>query len=168
MKLINDKGKLFGIVNPIDIVAVLCVIAVGVVLAWFLIGGGTASGSDRYIFYTVEVRASSTELSRLHNAQQGDQLLDNIFGVPIGEVYAVSYVTRREWMADDVNKRMVESEMPGYYTLRVTIKSRGLFNGRTHEIMNPGYEIRVGQEVHFRGPGYQAYGFVVELRGVID
>jgi len=164
--LINEKGKLFGIVNPIDVVAVLGVIAAAAVLVWFFIGGNIRADFDRYIYYTVEVRFSDEELAHMENISIGDELRDTIFGVEIGTVVDVQHEPQTEWVLDRINQRLVEVEMPGYVRLLVTIRSLGRDNGRALEIMSPGYEMRLGREVHFRGRGYQAYGFVVYMSEV--
>jgi len=161
--LVNEKGKLFGIVNPIDILAVLGVIAVGAVLVWFLFGGGVRADFDRYVFYTVEVRFADEEFGHMENINVGDQLRDTIFGVEIGEVYDIRIENHREWIFNRESERMEYVEMPGLVRVYVTIRSLGFDNGRALEIMSPGYEIRVGRQVHFRGRGYQAHGYVIDL-----
>ena len=165
MKIINEKGKLFGLVNPIDIVAVFGVIAVVVALVWFLGGGEEIIGRnfDRYVYYTVEVRLSDEELAHIDNIQEGHQLRDTIIGVEIGTVVDVAIEPHMEWLFDSVNQRMVEYEMPGMVRILVTIRANGFYNGRALEIIAPNYEIRIGREVHFRGRGYQAYGFVISV-----
>lgn len=167
MKLVNEKGKLFGLVNPIDILAVLGVIAAGLVLAWFLVGGGSRANFDRYIEFTVEVRSSHIAFEqRKESINVGDDVRDTIFGVEIGTVVEIRYRPHTEWVFNQNpnNPQMMEIYFPYYEILYVTIRSSGFDNGRALEIMSPGYEIRMGQEVHFRGMGYQARGFVVELR----
>ena len=164
--MVNDKGKLFGVINPIDILAVLGVVAIGAFLAWFLIGGRQPE-FDRYIYFTVEVLGVDADLAQFDNIQIGDEVRDTIFGVEIGTIANVERDYHTQWVFDRVNEQMVQTTIPGYEKLYITIRSLGFDNGRSLEIMSPGYEMRVGRRVDFRGRGYQGHGFVVYLSEVM-
>jgi hypothetical protein len=168
LKLINDKGRIFGIINPIDILAVIIVAAVCVFLAWFLLDNEN-KGFDRYVYYTIEVVRVDEAFDLYDTINVGDELRCNIFLVDIGTVYSVRFEPHRElvFIREEDNPRFEEREIPNLEKMFLTVKSPAFDNGRALEIMSLGYEVRMGGGMNFRGKGYQGNGFIVELRQVM-
>ena len=83
MKLVDDKGRLFGKLNIVDLLVILLVIAVGAVLAVKLLAPSDDGGSteSRKLTYTVRVlevtRDTYENVCQFVNAAEGkkDQLM---------------------------------------------------------------------------------------------
>lgn len=64
MKVVDEKGKLFGKLNLIDLLVIILIIAAAVVVGVKVLGGGSeGSASGTKLTYTVRVTAQSTELA---------------------------------------------------------------------------------------------------------
>ncbi len=58
MRLVNEKGKLFGIINPVDLLAIIVVIAVVGGIAWQLLGNKVTEVVSPNVKMTTEVVVS--------------------------------------------------------------------------------------------------------------
>ena len=74
MKLIDEKGRLFGKINLIDLLVVLLIVAVLAAVVWKLGGSRAAAavaGTEKKAVYTVEfedVSADIAEYAKTHRA----------------------------------------------------------------------------------------------------
>jgi hypothetical protein len=166
----RKKTKLFGIINPIDLLAILLVLALAAFAVMFLLNTGRRE-YDRYVEFTVEVRRIDMDIDMYGLVQVGDSLRDTIFNVDMGTVVRVSEpIPHFEWIfnfcPDD--PQFVKAEVPLYETIEVTIRSRGFMTERAIEIISPGFEVRMGRTVHFKGIGYQGHGIIVKLEYFLD
>lgn len=55
MKVIDEKGKIFGKINIIDLLVLLAIVFVGIMLGMKLVGGDKTLGGDIKLAYTVKV-----------------------------------------------------------------------------------------------------------------
>lgn len=62
MKIIDEKGKIFGKLNIIDLVVLILVAAVAVVLVIKVTGGGRGLTSGTQLTYTVEVQGVKSQV----------------------------------------------------------------------------------------------------------
>ena len=80
MKLIDEKGRLFGKINLIDLLVVILIVAVIAAVAWKLGGRKAAAavtGSAKKAVYTVEIEDVPADIvrSETYNADNGHQTL---------------------------------------------------------------------------------------------
>lgn len=82
MKIVDEKGKLFGKLNIIDLLVILLVVAAVVLVGIKLMGkGGVSGGAGTTLTYTVVVRgvpqAAYDNMKSYVEAEGGDQLMAN-------------------------------------------------------------------------------------------
>lgn len=108
MKILDEKGKLFGKINVIDLLVLIVILAAVIVIGVKVLGGGSAGNSSganssaesvtaTKLTYTVRVTAQREEvaeqLSRFVNISEGkkDQLMHG--GELVEDAYVVDYWT---------------------------------------------------------------------------
>ena len=99
MKLTNEKGKLFGIINPVDLACILLILLVVGGVGWKLLGGTVEKvlteepAETTTMLTTVRIRAVNPyALGWLaENDLAGEQLIAGADYVPDAHVVSVSY-----------------------------------------------------------------------------
>lgn len=128
MRIIDEKGKLFGKLNIIDLIAILVVLAVLALLGIKMTSGnGALSGNGQRIVYTVKVPGVDADVYHSIQQQLPSQLMASeemqdgyvtaVEGIPVEEE---SYL-----LEDNVstNTTRLYHEEPGTYTLIFTIEA---------------------------------------------
>ena len=82
MKIVDEKGKLFGKLNIVDLLVILLLVAAVVLVGLKLAGrGGVSGGAGTTLTYTVTVQgvpqAAYDNLQRYIDPETGDQLMAN-------------------------------------------------------------------------------------------
>lgn len=76
MKVIDEKGKLFGRINLIDLLVLIAILVVGVILGGKLLGDNTALGGSTKLTYTVKVENVAEDVYlAIEKIQLPDQLM---------------------------------------------------------------------------------------------
>lgn len=117
MKIVDEKGKLFGKVNLIDLLLIVLVVAAIAFAAVKLTDTAAVSSSGQTFemsFYTEEVSDFVAEKIKV-----GDVLMDADRNVDLGKVTEVILEPSVSWAADN-NGNYVKTSRDGYYS--VTIK----------------------------------------------
>lgn len=130
MKLIDDKGRIFGRVNIIDLLVIVAVVLVAVFLGSKVMGGGGGLGSSTKLSYTVlvynvdaTVYESMVEMDLENNPDQlmadGNLLNGHVTGMTAvpssGQVYSV--------MPNDEGSLSVATRPQGTYDLTFTVEA---------------------------------------------
>ena len=80
MKIIDEKGRLFGKLNLIDLLVTILLIAAVAAVAWKLVGkkaAETVADTGRTITYTVTVEDVNREAAEFASTQIGKSLVNN-------------------------------------------------------------------------------------------
>ena len=62
MSIIDRKGKLFGKLNIIDLIAIVLIVAVIALVGYKLVSSGGGSSTGQKVVYTVKVRGVEGEV----------------------------------------------------------------------------------------------------------
>ena len=126
MKLINDKGRLFGLINAVDLLALLVVLAVIGGLAWTWSPAKSASASQKVnLTYTVRARGVARQMEDLiRNGVDQDHRLytpdgEEIDAVLVG-VYFEPYIAQN-LTADG---QMIDADDPARMDVIFTIEAQ--------------------------------------------
>lgn len=144
MKIIDEKGRLFGKLNLIDLLVIILLIAAVAAVAWKLVGkkaAETVADTGRTITYTVTVEDVNREAAEFASTQIGKSLVNNSKVVDAAITDAA--VTDR---ADSA-----------HVDLGVTIEGRGQFTGNVYKVGAPGSARRVRihrQDQRIRADGH--------------
>lgn len=155
MKLIDDKGKLFGLINAVDLLVILAVLLVagGAYYKFKIQSGG--QGAAKTVKVTVIAPGIRPEM--LTNVKVGDRLVSGssftdvvIKEVDIQPAYMIS--------VDSAGKR-VDSYDPYLKDLFVIYEGRTVISGGTIKL--GGQEIRSNKEFFVKSLDYELKGLVM-------
>lgn len=150
MKIINEKGKLFGIINPVDLIVVLAVIAlVAMVGVKFLRAPVEAVTTQKQeMLVTVRISGARAELAdTIKKLEPGTRLVagnDFVANASVDSVELSNYV----FTATDSTGTAVAATDPVKSDILVTIKATGTPDEAIHKIGNQ--EVRVGTGFIFK------------------
>ena len=148
MKIIDEKGRLFGKLNLIDLLVIILLIAAVAAVAWKLVGKKAAEAvadTGRTITYTVTVEDVNREAAEFASTQIGKSLVNNSKVVDAAITDAA--VTDR---ADSA-----------HVDLGVTIEGRGQCTGSVYKV--GAQEVRVGYEYIVKTSEFELTGIITAM-----
>ena len=149
--------------NLFDAVILVLVLAVGAVLVWFsLRSSGTeeSAPSARSVQYTILIPRMMEGDSAL--IQSGDQLEDTVENYQLGTVVSVTVQPAVVQVLNQETRSYVDAVLEGYEDVYITVTTT-CTESEDALMVGGGYDIRVGQTVGVRGPGYLGSGRVTEI-----
>lgn len=144
MKIIDKKGKLFGLINIIDLIFILIVI-VAIVGGAKKLGGtrivneGTKKGQVTYMVYNVRKVTAD-------NIRIGDQLRHYDKGTYIGEI--VDKKVEAATQKTDWQGKWTNAELPDRYTVFITVDCEIGENDQTYTV--GGEQTKIGGEYRMK------------------
>ncbi len=147
MKVVDEKGKIFGKLNIIDLLVILLlIVAVCLVAIKVLRHDGAGNGSGTTLTYTVEIDGVAKSVyeevkSFLPADGSGDQLMANgaLVDAYVTDVKAIPHVN---YGVNDAGQATVSTEQNGRLDLIFTVRAN-VFNTITNEVGTQ--EVRVGK-----------------------
>ena len=161
MKIINEKGKLFGLINIIDLAVVL-------ILGLLVVGGikrmqskpiVVSEPSTAHITYEV----SEVRMATVDNIVVGDPLYHYDKGDFVGTIVEKSYVPFTEALEKD--GEWVNAEVPGKYNVTIIVEADVKDNPDV--IVVGGEQTRVGLQYRMKNKKIAFFGTVLGME-VLD
>lgn len=162
--MLYKDGKLFGLINIIDLAIVLVIIAAVIILMPNFIGRSnsvspTSSGQAKTVYFTIEFPQTSKNVA--DNVTIGSKLNDNVRNYYYGEVIE-TYSKPAVKIIPNLYEGVYEkADVPGDLDVYIKVKANGTENDM--EILAEGQPIKLGKQMIVKGKGYAGAGFVVEL-----
>ncbi|MBN1629987.1 MAG: DUF4330 domain-containing protein [Thermoleophilia bacterium] len=160
-RFIDERGRIFGKVNVIDIL-VLLVIAAIVVLATVRFSDTKVDTVPVQVTYVVE-RARQVTVDALRavvDPSTGAGALTNESGTSLGDVREFTITPTMEQVAtDEGDLKLVES--PLYSDVRIVVDGEGIVSGSTVRIGST--PLRIGQRATLAGMGFEVSATITEL-----
>lgn len=157
MKIINEKGKLFGLINIIDLTVLL-------ILALLVVGGATRMKSkpivvneDSKAIITFEV--SDVRMATVENIVVGDPVYHYDKGGFIGNIVEVSHEPYKEPV--ESNGKWVNAEVPGKYV--ATFKVEAEVKDNPDVVVAGGEQTRVGIQFRVKNKRIAFFGTVMNI-----
>jgi hypothetical protein len=148
--IINKKGKLFGLVNIVDLFVVILIAALAL--------GGVSKFSKLNSLglkpqneATVELLMDEVTKGFVDNVYEGQKLYDSIRGNDFGKVVSFEYKPHMELIVDESGKGEM-TEIPNSYDLYLTVEAKGTFDGDGFLIETKRYFI--GSETRLKSDVY--------------
>lgn len=188
----NNKNKRFRF-NFFDVMIILLVLAVvGVMYYYTTARNSVLSNTETTIEYVVELKTVKAE--HINNIIKGDKVVETVRDQQIGEVVKIDVVpsysietnmiTGESYISTypDISKNIdVENEdifeegfLPSeseeinpeydYYNVRVTVRSNVKKSDNGYKIN--GFDVIVGELVHFRVPKYVTSGYCISINEI--
>lgn len=151
MKFIDEKGRLFGKINLIDLLVVILLLAVICAVLWKTVGKRATEAANTQSLraaYTVRCEDVSKEVCDFAQTQAGEKLLNNA-------VFLDAEIT-------GCKAEPVDPEKPdGPQTLYITIDAAATTANNIYKVASQ--EIRVGYEYNVKTPLFELAGVICEL-----
>lgn len=150
MKLIDEKGRLFGVLNIIDILIVLCVVILcSVVFTFFSASlNNQTKVSDEYKI-TLEIKRIKKDLATAPVA--GEKVFDKVLNKAVGEILESRYTPYKEYVTSTLDGTSKISSLDGYCDLYIDI------------IVPASDEFYVGKLLSMTSKSFAGAGFIVDL-----
>ncbi len=152
----NNKRGIMRFINLFDIVIILIAVVMVIILAAL----GFVGADTFEVRYTIELSDMVGETASL--IKEGDLLVDQIKKLDMGTVESVEVKQSDALIRDMTGGAYVLVENPDRQTAVVTVKAQATLDGADITTTS-GYIVKVGTSVSLTGPGYRAYGNVIEM-----
>lgn len=161
MKLVDEKGKLFGLINVIDaaIAVIIVVIIAGAVYKFGFMDKTSTVTPTEPITYTVEVKKVRDFI--FENVKVGDKLFDADSGSEIGTITKIDHVGAKEPMglADGT---LILADVENRYDIIFTVEGEASLSNGVYYV-NRSYEVVVGSTKKFATKYSEFEGKVKEI-----
>ena len=156
----QNKGRFRLKLNLFDMIVILLAVAVGAVLLWSRLkpaASGATGPSASAMEYTIRLQKVREGTGAL--IHQGDALEDVVKNYALGQVVSVTVMPATSSIVNEETETYVTAQIPGYEDVELVVSSTAVY-GEEKITLGSGYELRVGQKIYVRGPGYLGSGEV--------
>lgn len=160
MQIVDEKGKLFGIVNVLDLLFLLIII-IGLLIGWKYFSGRAIDGTKANVYFVVELKSVKKDFA--DKIQKGDEIKDSIKGYYLGKVSDIDIKPEISTNWDTISGEFVESESPEDYTVLVEILANGTVKDDEGFIYAETVPVSVGKEMFIKGKGYAKAGYITKV-----
>ena len=119
----------------------------------------SAAPAASSVVYTVKFNKMIAGTETL--VEPGDQLVDNIKNYKLGTVVSTEVIPATTRVVDEVNRQVVQAEIPGYVDLLVTVRSDACTMGESS--LDGGFVLRTNITAYIKGEGYMASGPIINI-----
>jgi hypothetical protein len=160
MQIINEKGKLFGVINVLDLLF-LVIIVLGLVIGYKYFSGSAVAGVQGNVYFEVELKSVKQEFA--DKIKVGDEIKDSIKGYYLGKVSNITVSPEVSTNWDTVSETFVEKESPEDKTVLIEVLANGAVNDDEGFIYAEGQPVAVGKEMFIKGKGYAHQGYITKV-----
>ena len=166
MKIIDEKGKLFGKVNLLDLLVIVLIVA-AVVFVALKLGGVIGSGENSEVEYKIEILAVRQEtIDALNKNLNGIYATANDAGQILGDITDIEVRNARELtLLDSGEYTYAEHENKYDVTITVraicSVKDKGIY-------VAGGTQILCGEEMKFSNGHCSTSGEVISINVITD
>lgn len=153
MKVIDERGKLFGWLNILDLFLIILLLGAGAFAALKFTQGDTiATGpvSKKEVTYTLYNSAEHPFV--VNQIKTGDIIRDKDKNVPIGKIISVKKEPGKV-AVPTADGRMVMSTVPEKYSIYITVQTNAVIQGGQGEGEGK-TPLLAGNKVSIKGPKY--------------
>lgn len=160
----KKEGKFRLRLNLFDLIVLLVALGIGGMLLWNRLApqqqGGAIAPSQVSIQYTICLRNTLTGTGDL--VESGDALVDAVKNYKLGNVVSSSVGPALSSTLDEESQTMYMAEIPGREDIEIVIEAIATEND-AQLLVDGGYEVRVGEQIFVRGPGYLGSGYIIAI-----
>ncbi len=163
MKIVDEKGRILGLFNIVDILIVITMILVVGIFMMYASNMKFSSSKEEKkveITYTIECKELSKEVAQAPKI--GDKLYDSSNKL-VGELVNIESEQSMKINEDSVAGRFIETTIPDRYTVILTIMAAGVDGEKDIRVAN-NYTIKVGKKAKVKSATYTLEGFILDLK----
>jgi len=158
----QKKAKFRFHLNLFDCIVILAALAVAALLVWSRMKpqetvDAPAAAKQQYTILLRKTVAGTGEL-----VEQGDALVDAVKNFDLGRVVSSETKPAVRSILNEDEGCYVTAEIPGYEDIYIVVESTSTVND-SQVLLGSGYEVRVGNDIFVRGPGYLGSGKVYAI-----
>lgn len=157
MRLIDGKGRLFGIINIIDLLVLLAVLALAVFGVSRMGKGIVTTSATKEGIVTYEI--SDIRQVTVDQIQLGDPVYHYDKGTYIGEIVDVNIEPFKERV--DYNGRWIEAEVPRKFLAQIKVKAN--LEETDQYYTAGGEQTRVGIQFRLKNKKFASFGVVTNM-----
>lgn len=158
MKVVNEKGKLFGIINIIDLAVILIVALLAVGGAKRMKKSPVATTESKKALITVEV--SNVRTATVDGLVVGDPLYHYDKGQEFGKIVNKEVEPYKE-PVESGDGRWILAEVPEKYAVILTIEANAKENADV--VVVGGEQTRIGAQFRFKNRNVAVFGTVLGM-----
>lgn len=165
MKILNEKGRLFGKASIVDVLIIIFALLVIVVIidkVPSLMQTSTGGGETKKVTFTVETE--SVPMNFIEQIKVGDKIYNSSKNYYMGEVVSVTSGPYKKIFENTEKGVFNNVEMPNEYVAFITIQGDAKIAG--DNIMIDQEAIKVGAQLPVKGKGYAAFSYIIKIEGV--
>lgn len=158
----NNPSKFRLRLNLFDcIILLIAIVAAGFLLWNRLAPDETGPVSEtKTVQYTIRICAAQDGTGDY--VQEGDKLVDAVKNFELGKVVSFTVSPARRSILDESQHLMVIAEVPNRQDIELVMTATSTGND-AQLLVGSGYELRVGEPIYVRGPGYMGSGYVIAI-----
>ena len=161
MKIIKDK-KLFGKISIFDVIIAIIGVIVIVFAYNYLYSSSSVKVGNTYTDVSFQIKLDNLPVGTSEQINNGDLLYDNETNVYIGKVTNYETQEFKRVIKDYENKKYVEAVVPDRETVILTVET-SVYDAGADLITANNYYVKVGKELHPRGPSYAGAGYIIHI-----
>ncbi|MFW0860669.1 MAG: DUF4330 domain-containing protein [Dethiobacter sp.] len=144
--MVDDKGKVFGLINIIDLIVLIFVVALVLGGAYRIYGPRQNGDIFQQEGDAVQLKGRVFDVSQhtVDVIQKGDILIDTAARLPFGEIISVETVPHRR-LVDTAEGKVMLSEVPERFDVILSIKGRAQLS--EYAIRIASHDVRVGSRI---------------------
>lgn len=119
MKLIDGKGKLFGIINIVDLLIIVFAVVV-IAVGYKLLNAKIEPPAEEMQTVTMEITKKRESFCK--NIKIGDEVIEKVNNVPFGTVKAVSYKPAKEYTVSQIDGSVQNVDVPERFDATVVLE----------------------------------------------
>jgi len=161
MKLIDERGRLFGILNIIDLL-IISIIAAALLGAYYKFGLLNRMEGPQTVQDKTEVTIWVKDVSKyvVDAISEGDMVKEVRSNNEIGKIIKKEVAPYTDKASTSEGKWVV-SEVPGKYSVFITMETPGSPDGN---LMLGSSEAKVGAQLLVKGPKFKVESYIVEVK----
>ncbi len=155
--MIDEKGKLFGKINLLDLILIVLFLAIAALAALFFAGKDSTTGIALPVSYVVEVR--NQDEAYFNNVNIGEAVSDGITGAYLGTISGFEKKPAQVIVqADDA---LVAASPEGKFDGYITISADA--TASYPDIMLAGEPLKIGTSIAYRSETLAMHGYIVKI-----
>lgn len=161
MKLIDEKGKIFGKFSIIDlcVVIIVIVLAVGTYYKFGVMDKTSTSAAMEDVTYSVRINKVRDYI--LNNVKEGDMLYDKTSGNAIGKIVKVESQKAQD-LVETKDRGFVMGDVENRIDVTLTVEAQAVVNEKGH-FVDRTYELLVGSKKKFMTKYFEGEGSIYEI-----
>ena len=156
---IDDKGKLFGKLNFLDLLVILIIIAALAFGGWYFMRNKGGDGSRLTIRYTIE--SVQKEPEYFDHIIPGESVVDGQTKQPMGKIVSFEKIPTRILAQDNENMTLVYDELEGMYDGYIVVELDAEVD--YPDLKSGDEEIKLGKLVAYRSESAAIHGYIVGI-----